>query len=223
MGTKTAVTVRIFGRHLYQLKNLADAQQLIPQIGRIAAKPRLYTTESNPEQTATTMEKPAPPSSAEIDRLMKELAEAKEQNSELLDKYKRSLAESENIRARLNKQITDAKNFGIQNFCRDLLDVADNLGHATQAVPKDKLAYNADLKNLFEGLVMTKASLMQVFKRHGLEPFNPINEKFNPNFHEALFEKEDSTVEANTIVDVTKLGYILHTRCIRPALVGVSK
>ncbi|XP_068145383.1 grpE protein homolog, mitochondrial [Drosophila tropicalis] len=217
MGTKTAVTVMMFGRHLSQLKNLAEAQNLSPQCNRIAIMPRLYSTEKQPEETA------APASSPEIERLTKELAEAKEQHSELLDKYKRSLADSENMRTRLNKQIADAKIFGIQSFCKDLLEVADTLGHATQAVPKEKLTDNADLKNLYEGLSMTRASLLQVFKRHGLEPLDPINQKFNPNLHEALFQKEDKTVEANTIVEVTKLGYTLHERCIRPALVGVSK
>lgn len=70
---------------------------------------------------------------------------------------------------------------------------------------------------------MTRAALLQVFKRHGLEPLDPINQKFDPNLHEALFQKDDATVEANTVVEVTKLGYKLHERCIRPALVGVSK
>lgn len=79
--------------------------------------------------------------------------------------------------------------FGIQSFCKDLLEVADILGHATEAVPKDQLTdANPHLKSLYEGLTMTKASLMQVFKRHGLEVVDPINEKFNPNLHEALFQ-----------------------------------
>lgn len=108
----------------------------------------------------------------------------------LQDKYKRSLADSENLRKRLTKQIEDAKIFGIQHFCKDLLEVADILGHATDAVPKDQLTdRNQHLKNLYEGLTMTKGSLMQVFKRHGLEQVNPMNEKFNPNLHEALFQK----------------------------------
>lgn len=89
----------------------------------------------------------------------------------------------------MTKQIEDAKVFGIQGFCKDLLEVADILGHATAAVPKDKLNDNPALKNLYEGLTMTKDSLLQVFKRHGLEPVNPIREKFNPNFHEALYQK----------------------------------
>lgn len=100
------------------------------------------------------------------------------------------MADSENLRTRLTKQINDAKIFGIQGFCKDLLEVADTLGHATNAVPKEEIGKNnPHLKNLYEGLTMTKESLLQVFKRHGLEPINPIKEKFNPNFHEALYQK----------------------------------
>lgn len=159
----------------------------------------------------------------DLEAVAKEVEELKTKNSELLDKYKRSLADSENLRNRLTKQIEDAKVFGIQSFCKDLLEVADILGHATDAVPQDQLDSNPQLKNLFEGLEMTKASLLQTFKRHGLEQVNPINEKFNPNFHEAVFQVENDKVEANTVVVVSKLGYKLKERCIRPACVGVSK
>lgn len=164
----------------------------------------------------------------------------------LQDKYKRSLAETENLRARLQKQIEDARRFGIQGFCKDLLEVADILGHATQAVPKSEVSNNnVHLKNLYEGLTMTRDSMQQVFKRHGLESINPINEKFNPNFHEALFQKvnhflslskrflkcvcffflfqETKEIDPDHVVEVTKIGYKLHERCIRPALVGVSR
>ncbi|XP_055920789.1 grpE protein homolog, mitochondrial [Eupeodes corollae] len=161
---------------------------------------------------------------ADIETLTKEIEALKEQTNELTDKYKRSLADGENLRTRLTKQISDAKIFGIQGFCKDLLEVADILGHATEAVPKEEInENNKHLKNLYEGLTMTKASLGQVFKRHGLEPINPLNEKFDPNFHEALFQKDDDKVEPNTVVVVSKIGYKLHERCIRPALVGVSK
>lgn len=108
------------------------------------------------------------------------------------DKYKRSLADGENLRVRLTKQIQDAKVFGIQSFCKDLLEVADTLGHATNAVPKVEIEKNVHLKNLYDGLILTKNSLVQVFKRHGLEQINPIKEKFDPNFHEALFQKVGS-------------------------------
>lgn len=100
------------------------------------------------------------------------------------------MADGENLRQRLTKQIQDAKVFGIQSFCKDLLEVADTLGHATSAVPKEQInGQNPHLKNLYDGLTMTKNSLEQVFKRHGLETIEPLNEKFDPNFHEALFQK----------------------------------
>lgn len=161
---------------------------------------------------------------SEIEGLKKETESLTEKAKELDDKYKRALADGENLRRRLTKQIEDAKLFGIQGFCKDLLEVADILGHATEAVPKEEISdKNPHLKNLYEGLTMTKAQLNQVFKRHGLETVNPLNEKFNPNLHEALFQQEVQNVEPNTVVVVSKIGYKLHERCIRPALVGVSK
>lgn len=160
----------------------------------------------------------------EIEGLKKEAESLNEKVKQLDDKYKRALADGENLRQRLTKQIEDAKLFGIQGFCKDLLEVADILGHATEAVPKEEISdKNPHLKNLYEGLTMTKAQLNQVFKRHGLETVNPLNEKFNPNLHEALFQQEVQNVEPNTVVVVSKIGYKLHERCIRPALVGVSK
>lgn len=99
------------------------------------------------------------------------------------------MADGENLRQRLTKQIQDAKVFGIQSFCKDLLEVADTLGHATKAVPQEQLNSSPQLKNLYDGLVLTKNSLDQVFKRHGLEPIEPLNTKFDPNYHEALFQK----------------------------------
>lgn len=99
----------------------------------------------------------------ELELINKELAELKETKDTLEDKYKRALAEGENIRVRLTKQIKDAKLFGIQGFCKDLLDVADVLGKATESVPKDEITeQNPHLKSLYEGLVMTEAQLHNV-------------------------------------------------------------
>ncbi|XP_050296234.1 grpE protein homolog, mitochondrial [Anthonomus grandis grandis] len=160
----------------------------------------------------------------DIERLNKQLSELTQQNVELMDKYKRALADGENLRQRLTKQISEAKIFGIQSFCKDLLEVADVLSKATETVPKDEIKdSNPHLKSLYEGLVMTEAQLKNVFKRHGLEPVNPLNEKFNPNYHEALFQQEVEGKEAGTVVVVSKIGYKLHERVLRPALVGVSK
>lgn len=160
----------------------------------------------------------------EIELLNKEIAELKETKNTLDDKYKRALADGENLRVRLTKQIEDAKLFGIQGFCKDLLDVADVLGKATESVPKSELTdKNPHLKTLYEGLIMTEAQLHKVFKKHGLVSLNPINEKFDPNQHEALFQQEVEGKEPGTVVVVSKIGYKLHERIVRPALVGVAK
>lgn len=91
--------------------------------------------------------------------------------------------------------------------------MADILGHATDAVPKEQLnASNLHLKNLYEGLTMTKGSLMQVFKRHGLEQVNPLNEKFNPNLHEALFQKVNKKIILITSILDNHLSFFFNLR-----------
>jgi len=157
-------------------------------------------------------------------RLEEEVVKLKENNADLLDKYKRSLADFENLRNRMNKQVADSKKFGIQGFCKDLLDVADVLNKAVAGVPDEVLKNESQyLKDVHEGLRLTESQLLQVFERHGLVQENPLNEKFDPNKHDAIFQIPNPTVDANTVLDVQKIGYILHGRTIRPAMVGVSK
>ncbi|XP_022904272.1 grpE protein homolog, mitochondrial [Onthophagus taurus] len=195
---------------------------------RCSTKLRLMNTNAATSETKSD----DPPSSSsdgkstndELEKLNKEIQDLTSKNTDLIDKYKRALADGENMRGRLTKQISEAKVFGIQSFCKDLLDVADVLGKATQSIPKEEIGdTNPHLKNLYEGLMMTEAQLQAVFKRHGLEKVDPLNEKFNPNYHEALFQQEVAGKAAGTVVVVSKIGYKLHDRVIRPALVGVAK
>lgn len=139
------------------------------------------------------------------------------------DKYKRSLADNENILSRSRKQIDEARLFGIQTFSKDLLEVADILGKATESVPKEEIEKNISLKNLYDGLLMTEAQLQKVFNKNGLEKINPLNEKFDPYSHEALFQIPFPDKEKGTVAVVEKVGYKLHGRTLRPALVGVVK
>merc|ERR1712227_1074268 len=155
--------------------------------------------------------------------LQEKLAEAEEKNSDLLDKYRRSLADFENLRNRMNKQVADAKIFGIQGFCKDLLDVADVLNKAISSVPSSELQQSQSLSDLHQGLQLTESQLLKVFGKHGLVQENPLGEKFDPNKHDALFQIPAPDKEPNTVLDVQKIGYILHGRAIRPAAVGVSK
>jgi len=144
----------------------------------------------------------------------------KTKHDEILDKYRRAIAESENMRKRLTKQIEDGKIFGIQSFSKDLLEVADVLDKAVSMGTEGQSA-----QDLIKGLEMTQAQLHQVFKRHGLEKINPTEaeEKFDPNLHEALFQVPVPDKDPNIVMIVQKVGYSLQSRTIRPALVGVSR
>ncbi|GFN75691.1 grpe protein homolog [Plakobranchus ocellatus] len=162
------------------------------------------------------------------EELTSQIGKLKEELKESKDKYMRSIAETENLRKRMTKQVDDAKLFGIQGFCKDLLEVSDILGTAVSSVPKEELKdSNPHLVNLYQGLNMTESQLIKVFKKHGLESINPSEgEKFDPHFHEALFQvpiQSAETQEADTIAIVQKNGFKLHNRTLRPALVGVFK
>uniref|UniRef100_A0AC35U058 GrpE protein homolog n=1 Tax=Rhabditophanes sp. KR3021 TaxID=114890 RepID=A0AC35U058_9BILA len=153
---------------------------------------------------------------AEYDAVLKEIVEMK-------DKYLRSVAETENVRKRGMRLTEDAKIFAIQGFCKDLLEVADILNLAIDACPKDKVDTDKNVKQLHDGITMTKTVLLKTFAKHGLVPINPQGAKFDPSIHEAVFQvpKEYAKVGADHIDQVAKIGYSLHGRPIRAAQVGV--
>ncbi|KAF7490574.1 GrpE -like protein 1 [Sarcoptes scabiei] len=159
----------------------------------------------------------------DLERLKDENTSLLDSLKDLDDKYKRALAEAENTRLRSKKQLDDAKIYAIQGFCKDLLEVADIFKSAIDSVPKDSISADNNLKNLYDGVVMTEQKLMNVFSRHGLCQINPIGAKFNPNEHHALFQVDDPDKEPGTVSSVTKIGFKLHDRTIRPAMVGVVK
>ncbi|KAM0061102.1 putative GrpE nucleotide exchange factor [Helianthus debilis subsp. tardiflorus] len=146
------------------------------------------------------------------------------------DKAMMTFAENDNVIERTKREAENAKKFAIQSFAKSLLDVADNLGRASLAV-KDrfkKIETAEDhtgalplLKTLLEGVEMTEKQLVEVFKKFGVERYDPMNEQFDPNRHNAVFQVPDQSKPPNTVAAVMKPGYMLHERIIRPAEVGV--
>jgi len=184
----------------------------------------LFSSKSSEETEKPKEEGEQPEVSENEKKLEGKVVELEEKSAELLDKYRRSLADFENLRNRMNKQVADAKVFGIQGFCKDLLDVADVLAKAVESVPEEAIKSESHyLKDMHQGLKLTQSQLLHVFERHGLTQENPLGEKFDPNKHDALFQIPVPDKEANTVVDVQKVGYILQGRTIRPAAVGVSR
>ncbi|EDV27988.1 uncharacterized protein TRIADDRAFT_21754 [Trichoplax adhaerens] len=178
---------------------------------------KLTNTSTNPEDQSSKKD------SAEADA---NIAQIQEELRETRDKYLRTLAEIENMRERTVRQINDAKMYAIQNFSKDIIAVADILEKATESVPQQEIASaaaNQHFKSLYEGLKLTESQLQKVFSAHGLRKIYPINEKFDPNFHEALFQVENGEKPDGSIAQVSKAGYLLHGRTLRPAMVGVTK
>ncbi|KAM6949048.1 grpE protein homolog 1, mitochondrial isoform 1-T1 [Aplochiton taeniatus] len=190
----------------------------------LRASPRLLCSAAQQKNGQGAEEEAKPEHSAAENALVEEKTQLEEQLKELTDKYKRALADTENLRTRSKKMVDDAKLYGIQGFCKDLLEVADILEKATESVPKEEVSNNnPHLKNLYDGLVMTEVQMQKVFTKHGLVKLNPEGEKFNPYEHEALFHAPVEGKEPGTVAVVTKVGYKIHSRTLRPALVGVAK
>lgn len=146
------------------------------------------------------------------------------QAAELKDKFLRAAAETENVRRRAERDVADARNYSIAGFARDMLSVADNLGRALEAVdPEIRAAAEGTFKALLEGVELTSRELLKTLERHGVRKLEPTGQKFDPNFHQAMFEIPDETVPAGTVVQLVQAGYAIGERVLRPALVGISK
>jgi len=144
--------------------------------------------------------------------------------AELKDRLLRTLADMDNMRKRTEREVADARVYGISTFARDILGVADNMHRAMQALD-DELRAKADdaTKALLEGVELTERELLNVLEKHGVKKIEPLNQKFDPNRHQAMFEVEDASVPSGTVVQVMQAGYLIGERVLRPALVAVSK
>ncbi|WP_169543505.1 nucleotide exchange factor GrpE [Sneathiella aquimaris] len=155
----------------------------------------------------------------------KELSVEETQAAEIADlkeKLLRAMAETENIRRRSEKEKEDAHNYAITKFARDMLSVSDNLRRALESVPAESREDEA-VKTLLTGVEMTDAELISTFGKHKIEPVEAEGQKFDPNFHQAMFEIENPEVEPGTVLQVVQSGYVISGRLLRPALVGVAK
>lgn len=160
---------------------------------------------------------PDDPEEGSVEALTKEVAEAK-------DRMLRTLAEMENLRKRTQREVSDARTYGIASFARDVLDIADNLQRALDAVPSEaREAAEPGLKALIEGVELTERSLHKTLEKNGVQKVEPLGEKFDPNFHQAMYEVPDSSVPSGTVVQVVQAGYTIGERILRPALVAVTK
>jgi molecular chaperone GrpE len=150
--------------------------------------------------------------------------DASREAAELKDKLLRALAEMENLRRRTEREVADARLYGITTFARDILTVADNMHRAMQALD-DELREKADagIKALLDGVELTERELLKVLEKHGVKKLDPAGQKFDPNLHQAMYEVADMDVPPGTVAQVIQAGYVIGDRVLRPALVAVAK
>ncbi|MFQ5534708.1 MAG: nucleotide exchange factor GrpE [Sphingomonadales bacterium] len=140
----------------------------------------------------------------------------------LKERLLRSMAETENLRARAEREREDTAKYAVTGFARDVLTVADNLRRALDSVTDD-LRENDAVKTVVDGVEMTERQLLQTLEKHGIRVINPMGEKFDHNFHQAMFEADAGDQPPGTVIQVMQTGFAIHDRLLRPAMVGIAK
>lgn len=178
-------------------------------------QPPQATSVNDLEKIAEELEKKAESETEQLSTLETELANLK-------DQWLRAMAETENLRRRATRDREDALKYASANFGRDMLSIADNLRRALETCTETD-GLPDSVKALVQGIELTESALLSTFERHGIKKIEPLNEKFDANLHQAMFEVEDDTTSPGTVVQVLQVGYVMHDRLLRPAMVGVSK
>ena len=159
------------------------------------------------------------PEAADVNALMAEIEQLKQQLSDATDQTLRTAAEAQNIRRRAEKDVENAHKFALEKFASGLLPVADNLDRALDAADRS----NEALRPLIEGVELTAKSLLDVLKRFQIEQIDPLGAPFDPQVHEAVSMADSPTAEPNSVLHVMQKGYTLNGRLLRAAMVVVAK
>lgn len=139
------------------------------------------------------------------------------------DSYVRAVAETENVRRRLEKEKEETAKYAITKFAKDILSIGDNFQRAISAVPKDAIKTDPALKALLDGVVLAERDYRAALERHGVKSISPAGQPFNPHHHQAVMEQENPDVPNGTVLQVFQTGYLIDDRCLRPAMVVVSR
>ncbi|MCB9991000.1 MAG: nucleotide exchange factor GrpE [Rhodospirillales bacterium] len=172
-----------------------------------------------PEPEATHTEDPVEAENdleAKVDALQAELSEAR-------DQMLRAMAEAENTRKRLLRDREDVRKYAVSDFAKDLLDFADNFRRALDSLPEDIHQVDERIAGVISGIEAMEKELLKNFEKHGITKMEPLDQLFDPNFHEVMFEAPGTGKPAGTIIQLIEPGYMLHDRLLKPARVGVAK
>ncbi|MCS5596591.1 MAG: nucleotide exchange factor GrpE [Pseudomonadota bacterium] len=196
------------------VENAAAAPQQPEQDGMQEESSPFTGEEESPMFTEDTFA--GADSAARIAELEQAVAQEKE-------RALRALAEAENTRRRALKDREDAGKYAISRFARDLLDVLDNFSRAMDAVPEDLKEVDERINGVITGVESVQNDMLKIFTSHGIQKIEPLDERFDPNFHEVMFEAPGSGKPEGVVIQVIEPGYVISGRLLRPARVGVAK
>ncbi len=180
--------------------------------------------EENPELTPETLADQGESSAgdAPVDLAAARIKALETEVTEWKDKMMRALADAENTRRRSIKDRDDAGKYAVTSFAKDLLDFSDNFHRALAAIPQE-LHDDPRIGAIIVGLEAMDANLLKTFEKHGIKKIEPLDETFNPNFHEVMFEAPVPGKPGGVVIQVVEAGYVLNDRLLRAAKVGISK
>ena len=179
--------------------------------------------EQSPAQDQVIEDETSDSSNIEEENNSEIISDLEQKVSDLKDQLMRTLADGENLRKRTLKDVEHSKKYSHISFVKDLVSSVDNLQRALEAVPEDTSSLPEPIKNLIIGLEIVEKEIISTLEKHNVKQIDPLGEKFDYNFHQAMFEVPTNDNEPGTVVQVSQKGYILHDRLVRPAMVGISK
>ncbi len=155
---------------------------------------------------------------------MDPIEELATENADLKDRLLRAFADTDNLRKRAEREKAEATLYAATNFAKDLLSVSDSMGKALEMMPEEaRNKADEATRNLIEGIELTRRELLNTFQKYNITELDPTDEKFDPNYHQAMFEVPDTGKPGGTVVQVVQTGFKIGERILRPALVGVAK
>lgn len=143
--------------------------------------------------------------------------------ADLEDKLLRNIAEMDNLRKRVAKELDDARKYSIASLVKDLIDTVENMHRAIESIDKAELNNDPLVKSIYDGVEMTMTSMMGAITKHGVKRINPLGEDFDHNNHQAIGQIETTEHPSGSVAQVIQAGYVLGDRLLRPALVMVAK
>ena len=201
-----------------------QASEAAPDAAAINAD-ELQVDTNNAESADAEPENVAPAETSRVDagQGADPLAAMTAERDALKDQLLRALADTENMRRRSEREADTARKYGHTQFARDLVGAIDNLARALASAPEDKSLLDESVQSLLTGIELSWTEIQSAIEKHGVRRINPVGEKFDYNFHQAMFEVPTNDQPPGMVLEVVQHGYALHDRLLRPAMVGVSK